>query len=158
MDSDDNLKLKQVWHQGKIPVLLRRGEGYALQVRLLNHLRSSEFSHDQFRFLRSIRPTGHAPKWLTRYKSWELPQSWFNDLVGNILRVHGKLYIIQPYREQEVCAPACMNASGHECQCSCMGANHGAGGPDGAWFVVSDTFATRSGDSHLACRLMTKVP
>ncbi|MEP1497973.1 MAG: hypothetical protein ABJK50_20985, partial [Pseudophaeobacter sp.] len=62
--------------------------------------------------------------------------------------------IIQPYREQEICARACQEALGHECQCSCMGANHGAGN-DGSWFEVSDTFSTRWGDRELACRLLT---
>jgi hypothetical protein len=59
-----------------------------------------------------------------------------------------KLYIIQPYREQEKCSPSCQDAEGHECQCSCMGRYHGIG-------RVSDTFATRWGDQELACRLLT---
>jgi hypothetical protein len=62
--------------------------------------------------------------------------------------------LIQPYREQEKCAPSCFNARGHDCQCQCMGANHGRGGPNAGWFVVSDTFATKWGEEHLACRLM----
>ena len=61
---------------------------------------------------------------------------------------------LQPYREQEVCARACQEAQGHECQCSCMGANHGIGN-DGSWFEVSDTFSTRWGERELACRLLT---
>ncbi|WP_354134437.1 hypothetical protein [Bradyrhizobium sp. S3.9.1] len=65
-----------------------------------------------------------------------------------------KVYIIQPYREQEICARACQEAQGHECQCSCMGANHGVGN-DGSWFEVSDTFSTRWGERELACRLLT---
>ena len=64
------------------------------------------------------------------------------------------VYIIQPYREQEICARACQEAQGHECQCSCMGANHGIGN-DGSWFEVSDKFSTRWGERELACRLLT---
>ena len=70
------------------------------------------------------------------------------------LQRYGKVYIIQPYREQEICARACQEALGHECQCSCMGANHGIGN-DGSWFEVSDTFSTRWGNRELACRLLT---
>ena len=70
------------------------------------------------------------------------------------LAEYGKVYVIQPYREQEKCSPACQNATGHECQCSCMGLYHGAGN-DGSWFEVSDTFAARWGEQELACRLMT---
>lgn len=29
---------------------------------------------------------------------WELPKSWFNDLVDRALQRYGKVYIIQPYR------------------------------------------------------------
>jgi len=37
------------------------------------------------------------------------------------LAKYSKVYVIQPYREQEKCSPTCQNAIGHECQCSCMG-------------------------------------
>jgi hypothetical protein len=92
-------------------------------------------------------------RWIDKHRYWELPKAWFNDFVDRSLSRYGKVYIIQPYREQEKCAPACQNATGHECQCSCMGEHHGAGN-DGSWFEVSDTFATRWGDLHLACRLL----
>jgi hypothetical protein len=94
------------------------------------------------------------PKWFSKYSGWEVPKAWFNDLVNAALRRYGQLYVIQPYKEQEVCAPACMNAEGHECECKCMGANHGAGGPGAGWFVVSEAFATRWTGGSLACRLM----
>ncbi|MDN3588459.1 hypothetical protein QWY86_17380 [Pedobacter aquatilis] len=96
------------------------------------------------------------PQWIVTKKHWELPQAWFNDLVSRSLTRFGKLYIIQPYREQEKCAPACWNAQGHECQCSCMGANHGSQSEGNGWFVVSDTFATRWNSIELACRLLVK--
>jgi hypothetical protein len=73
-------------------------------------------------------------------KLWALPANAFNSLVRRLLDRFGRLYVIQPYQQQETCAPACWNAEGHECQCSCMGANHGSGNSDG-YFVVSDTFA-----------------
>jgi hypothetical protein len=89
------------------------------------------------------------PRWIKDGKYWEVPNSWFNDLVNGALDRWGKVYIIQPYREQEKCAPACMNALGHECQCSCMGQNHGAGGSDSGWFVVAETFASRWHEKEL---------
>jgi hypothetical protein len=75
--------------------------------------------------------------------------------VEQTLKKYKKLYIIQPYRVQEKCAPACWNAEKHECQCSCMGENHGMGNPSGKWFVVSETFATTWRQNELACRLLT---
>jgi hypothetical protein len=95
------------------------------------------------------------PLWVKNEKYWEFPKSWFNDFVNRALERFEKVYIIQPFREQEKCAPACMKAKGHECECQCMGANHGAG-DKGRWFVVSESFATSWGSSQLACRLLKK--
>lgn len=139
-------KLKRVWGQEQTPVVLRRtGKGQRLRVRL-------PYAETNRQWLQNGRRT--SPVWMPRKKYWELPKAWFNDFVERSLRQYGKVYVIQPYREQEKCAPACQNAIGHECQCSCMGSNHGAGN-DGSWFVVSDTFATRWGNEEIACRLMT---
>jgi hypothetical protein len=144
---DADAKLKSIWSQQSIPVILRRGgKGQKLRVRL-------PYVKDNRDWLRSGRRT--SPAWLgDSRKYWEIPKNWFNDLVERALSKYKKVYVIQPYREQEKCAPACLNAVGHECQCSCMGANHGMGN-DGSWFEVSDTFATRWGEQYLACRLMT---
>lgn len=141
----DEDKLKVIWNQSQIPVVLRRGgKGQLLRIRL-------PYAEDSRHWLQDGRR--NRPDWISSGRYWETPKAWFNDFVKQALSKYGKLYIIQPYREQEICAPACMNAVGHECQCSCMGANHGSGS-DGSWFEVSDTFATRWGRQHLACRLM----
>jgi len=147
--------LRRVWKQSEIPVIVRKGKGYKLMIKLPHP--SSDFEKRRLarRFLQAVRPKGRSPTWIERFSGWEISQDWFNDLVDQLLRRFGKLYVIQPYRPQEKCAPACMNALGHECQCSCMGANHGAGGPGAGWFEVSETFATRWGEEQLACRLMT---
>lgn len=143
--SPDEEKLRIIWNQSRIPVVIRRGgKGQSPRVRL-------PFADNNRTWLRDGRR--NSPTWIARDKYWEIPKSWFNDFVQRAVKKYGKLYVIQPYREQEKCAPACMNATGHECQCSCMGANHGAGN-DGSWFEVSETFATRWGKQQLACRLM----
>lgn len=138
-------RLDVIWNQTKIPVILRRnGKGERLRARL-------PYLKDNAKWINRIGKSYAA--WIVAGTYWELPKSWFNNFVNEALARYGKLYVIQPYREQEICAPACMNATGHECQCSCMGANHGAGN-DGSWFEVSETFATRWHDQELACRLM----
>jgi hypothetical protein len=148
MSTDPNeATLKSVWNQTRIPVVLRRGgKGQRLRIRL-------PFAEDNRPWLQADRRT--AATWLREHRCWEVPKAWFNEFVEKALHRYGFLYVIQPYREQEKCAPACLNAVGHECQCSCMGANHGAGN-DGSWFEVSETFATRWGDQRLACRLMIR--
>lgn len=138
-------KLKQVWNQRKIPVVLRRGgNGQLLRIRLPFAKNNRDWLQNEKR---------QSPEWIPKEKYWEAPKAWFNSFVDRALGRYGELYVIQPYREQEKCAPACLNATGHECQCSCMGANHGAGN-DGSWFEVNETFAVRSGDQVFACRLM----
>ena len=142
----DRLTLKYVWNQEQIPVVLRRtGKGQRLRVRL-------PYAEESRQWLQNGRRT--SPIWIGSEKYWELPKAWFNEFVERSLGKYCKVYIIQPYREQEKCARACQNATGHECQCSCMGLYHGTGN-DGSWFEVSDTFSTRWGGQQLACRLMT---
>lgn len=146
LTASDAQRLSTIWKQNNTPVMLRKGKGHQLMVKM-------PYAEDNYDWLRNDWRS--KPKWNGQYKSWELPQAWFNDLVVRILTRHSKLYIIQPYREQEICAPACWNAQGHECQCACMGENHGAQSPGGNWFMVSETFATLWQDRKLACRLMT---
>lgn len=142
----DDGRIKRVWDQTKIPVVLRRdGPREKLRVRLPHAPRN-------FDWLKAGRHTD--PFFSIAHDCWEVPKAWFSDLVDRSLERYGQVYIVQPYREQEKCSPACLNATGHECQCSCMGANHGHGN-DGSWFEVTDTFAFRWNERHLACRLLT---
>lgn len=139
-------RLRKVFAQSKVPVLIRRGKGYQLLVRLPYDLMNRGWLR--------ISGTRH-PEWDDKRKQWEVPAAWFDDLVRRCLAKFGRVYVVQPYREQEKCAPACWSAKGEECQCSCMGLNHGSDRPGGNWRVVSDAFATSWGERHLACRLLT---
>lgn len=143
---DSMQRLKRIWGQTETPVLLRRGGvGEKLRLRFPESDGGIEWLFE-----------GKQPWlywWCSENECWEVPKAWLNHLVERLLTRFGRLYVVQPYREQEKCAPACQNAKGHECNCSCMGANHGAGN-DGSWFEVSDAFSTRWKDRQLACRLM----
>ena len=143
--------LRRVWNQRTVPVLLRRGKGVDKRPRL--RLPYEPAKRNNRAWIRNGRR--HEPVWHSTRHYWEVPHAWFNDLVERCLDEFGKAYIIQPYREQEKCARACWEAKGHECQCSCMGANHGAG-DSGGWMEVSETFASRWGDESLACRLLSR--
>ncbi len=142
--------IEDIWRQTEIPVIYRPPDRGKVLLKLPYTKRPYSRSHQEW-----IRAGNQRkPEWLPRYKCWKVPRTWFNRLVESTLKGYKRLYIIQPYREQEVCAAACWNAKGHECQCSCMGANHGGGYPGGNWFEVSETFATRWREQHLACRLL----
>ena len=144
----DIRKAKAIWDNGIIPVVIRRGGSQPIRLRL-------RFAKDNRSWLRKDSRK-KDPYWDKNGKYWELPTSRFDEIVSMLLDRFVRVYIIQPYREKEVCAPACMNATGFECQCSCMGANHGSGSSQG-WFEVSETFAVRYGTTKLACRLLLKA-
>ncbi len=149
METDEK-RIRALWNNGKTSVILRRdGKGEKLRVRVANNPTHDYLVQGRLMGGRRIRPI-----WDYQGNYWETPKSWFNGLVHEFLQREGSLYVIQPYREQEKCCPACQNAKGHECQCSCMGEFHGAANINSGWFIVSDTFATRWGRRKLACRLI----
>jgi hypothetical protein len=146
MQADGRERLRQIWGQGRIPVLARTRHA-GLRARL-------PFRSNNRAWLKGERRS--KPKWDQQGQYWTVPKAWFNDLVEQCLATFGRVYIIQPHRAQEKCAPACWNAVGDVCQCSCMGEHHGSQSPAGRWKVVSDTFASRWGDEETACRLVTR--
>lgn len=105
-----------IWRQSKIPVVYRQGGSEPLMIRL-------PYRSDNGAWLRGDHR--RKPEWVAKYKCWETPKSWFEDVVAQSLRRFGRFYVIQPYRVQEKCAPACWNARGFECECSCMGQTMG---------------------------------
>ena len=137
--------LNLVWKQKHVPVILRRtGKAEQLRVRL-------PFSPQNRSWMSTLGKS--SPKWNSDLECWEIPKSWFNNFVEQALKKFSKLYVVQPFVETEVCAQKCRDANGHDCQCSCMGQNHGVKDGTG-WFDITDTFAVRKGEERLACRLM----
>jgi hypothetical protein len=136
---------RPVWNNGTIPVALRLGGRHPVRLR-------TPFASGNRAWLKN-QPKNKEPQWNKPHKCWELPPSRFNELIAMVLTRFGAIYILQPCREKEVCAPACWDAKGFECQCSCLGAHHGRGHGAG-WFVVSETFAVRYGEEKLGCRLL----
>ena len=96
----------------------------------------------------------NRPQWISSEKAWSIPKSWFDDTARRCLARYRAVYVVQAFRETEKCAPACVNAVGVECTCSCLGANHGSGISMQTWYVVSDAFAVRHGPKQYAVRLL----
>lgn len=145
-------EIRRQWAQAKVPIIVRSGQrGDKLTARL-------PFRDDNRQWLTNLRTGTRRAEihFAHDAKAWSLPVSWLNRFVDGALTRYGSLYVVQPYREMEKCAPACRNAAGHDCQCSCMGANHGVGTADG-WFDVSETFSFRWGGQEAAIRLMTRT-
>lgn len=138
-------KLKFIWEQQKIPVVFRRESSNPLLVRL-------PYASNNFTWLRGDKR--HKPNRNGQFKCWEVPVAWFDWLIERLLKRFSATYVIQLYREQQKCAPACWSAQGLHCECSCMGENHGSGHPGGRWHEVSETFAFEWGPRKYACRLL----
>ena len=144
-------RLLHIWGQKEIPVLYRPGSGKLLLVRLPYAVTNRPWLKGDHR---------NQPEWVAEHKCWQTPKAWFEDIVKRSLGKYRRIYVIQPFNTQEKCAPACWNALGAECECSCMGANHGSGNPSGKWHIVSETLAVQWGEKQYSCRLLvpTGVP
>lgn len=136
---------RTLWRQSTYPVVFRD----TAQKRLLVKL---PWAEGNGHWLRDGRH--HRPVWLKQWKCWQVPHAWLDDVTRRLCQRYASVYVVQPYRERETCAPACWNAMGIECECSCLGANHGQGDQGKAWYIVSDTCAVHWGTRQYACRFL----
>ena len=146
MDRENRQRLAAIWRQGAIPVLFRQSSGPLL-------VKFERFLGDRS-WLRRDRQ--RIPRRNEKFFCWSTPRSWLDGLVDQFLERDGMVYIIQPLKRQQKCAPACVNALHHDCECSCMGENHGSGHLGRSWKVISEVFATKWSEEELACRLIKR--
>lgn len=140
-------EFQTIWEQTSIPVVIRKSGPGPVLARL-------PYAIDNRSWLQAGRRT--KPKWNKEHKRWEIPKAWFENLISTSLKRYGQIYVAQLYQEQQKCAPACWNAAGFHCECSCMGEHHGTGQPDANWHEVSETFGFRLEEKRYACRLITR--
>ena len=134
-----------------IPVIWKKIDSAKLIVRL-PYDRNGGSNRDWLRNQRRL-----TIEWNKEDGYWLTPKAWLSDTIDRCLARRGVTYVIQPYREQEICAAACWNAEGYICECSCLGKNHGMGRQGYRWYEISDTFAFRNGDETYAVRKLTKT-
>lgn len=98
------------------------------------------FADDNRTFLSKGRAA--RPAWNLQFKCWELPRSAFNELARRFIDRYGQVYLIQPLNPDQECCASCQNAKGLDCECGCMGKNHGVAmrGTEGAWFDITGGF------------------
>ena len=118
------------------------------------------YASDNGVWLKRVR---QPPHWSQPFQCWLAPKAWFDDVISRALQRFGRVYVIEPFREREKCASLCWNARGFDCECSCMGKNHGVNAPSGGWdvpahdskrlgpkFTECDTFGKLQGNHHRA--------
>lgn len=138
-----------IWNQKRVPVVFRPGaqDQPGLLVRLPYHSGNRDW-------LRGGRR--RKPEWDPTEKLWKVPRAWFSVIVNACLDRFDEVYVIQPHNPMEKCAPACWEAKGEECQCSCLGVHHGEGRPGGRWYEVSDALAVQWQGSELRWTLLKR--
>ena len=136
---------RAIWRQTEVPVVFRRARPEPLLVKV-------PFAAGNLDWLRDDQV--RKPVWDAKYKAWEVPQAWFERMIRLAVRRYQQCYVVQLHRERQVCAPACWNAEGLHCECSCMGEHHGSGHPGGRWYEVGETFAVSWGVQRYAVRLV----
>lgn len=132
-----------IWRNRCVPVVFRCAEPKELRVKL-------PFAPDNRAW---IQPEKTKVTWDKRRQCWIVAYNRFEGVVTDCLRRYQKVYVIQQRRELEKCAPACWNAIGFDCECSCGGRHHGSG-RDGHWHIVDEAFAFRWGSVSYSCRLI----
>lgn len=147
-EGDRDPRLLTIWRQREIPAVVRSHKCPRVLVSVPDIKDGDAWLRGEHR---------GKPLWDTRFKCRTVPKSWFDDVIERALHRFGRVYVIQPYREHQTCAPACWNALGHTCECSCLGANHGAGHPGTGWREIAETFAFQWGQLQYGCRLLHGV-
>lgn len=146
---------KEAWQQFEIPVIVRtrkrEGKNPRLRIRLPNH-------PDPFALLKGPNKNNRNPIELQKQHYWEIAYGRLNEIVETLAKTFGQVILIQPVREKLVCARKCVEASGFECECSCLGENHGSQHMDSAWYEIDDTYAVSHGEEYASLKIISPKP
>jgi len=143
---------KLAWNQSQIPVILRRRKIYGQNTKIRIRLPKRG---DHYKLLKGDNKSNHNPVFFEKGGFWEVPYGRLNYLVETLAKFYGKVILMQPVREKQVCARACMQAQGFECECSCLGENHGSENMDSSWYEVDDTYAVRHGPEIVSLKIIS---
>jgi hypothetical protein len=145
----------EIWCQKEIPVIYRAGKKLPLYIKIEEREAYLNIDGHWYYSENWLRVGNRKPRWLCEFGCWSVPAAWFSKIIRLCLDRYERVYVMQPYREKEQCAPACWDAQGDLCECSCLGANHGTGQPDG-YYIISETFAVRWSGPRIGCRLLVR--
>lgn len=140
------IDLNPAWRFAREAIILKRG-GSPLMVRI-------PFAPDNRAWLGSIRTQVRGLVWKRDDRHWECPAAWLGALAEVMVARYGRVWLVQEFDGAAGCNEACMNARGLDCECGCLGKNHGAGAADG-WarrVEVADTCTLLGG--IYGCRLL----
>lgn len=114
-----------------LPCIYRPTGTERLRVSLPFDLRNRSWIH-------SVIGDRARPTYSKQNRYWLIARDHFSKLVEALLDRYGRVDVLAEFTTTEVCDTRCQNARGTDCQCTCLGNNHG-GGQWGGWFQIGDT-------------------
>ena len=98
MSADKKMEnFNRFWKQTRLPVIFQRKRPAPLLIRL-------PYAADNKTWLRNNEK--NKPSWDKLNGAWEVPQAWLERAIRLSFSRYGACYVIQLYKEKEVCAPA----------------------------------------------------
>jgi hypothetical protein len=79
------------------------------------------------------------PEWNRHDKRWELARQHMRVLVEALAQRFGSVEVSIDFRNGSRCDVRCRDAEGDDCDCQCMGENHGGAAYWRAWKEVGET-------------------
>ncbi|WP_435107325.1 hypothetical protein [Nocardiopsis synnemataformans] len=79
------------------------------------------------------------PGWNKAVKCWEIARPHFRAVVEGLAKKYGSVNVFIDSRATSTCDTRCAEAKGDECECQCLGENHGGAAYQKAWELVGDT-------------------
>ena len=94
-------------------------------------------------WLRKVCGPGTRPEFDRERKAWLVARPHFRKVVDALARRCGTVLVITDHTVRHACGSRCWNAEGDECECECLGDNHG-GGLHLGWHQVGADMAIRN--------------
>lgn len=95
-------------------------------------------------WLRSVCGTGTRPEFDRARKAWTVARPHFRRIVQAVADRYGSVDVYVDHTVRHACGAMCRNAEGDDCQCSCLGDNHGNGRWHEGWQPVGDEWVVRN--------------
>lgn len=83
--------------------------------------------------------TRTRPEWNKPAGRWEIARPHLKPVVAALIDRFGEVDVYLEFLAAERCDTRCVEAAGDNCECSCMGENHGGAGYWRRWRQVGDT-------------------
>lgn len=96
------------------------------------------YRHGTRRWLRSVCGAGSRPEFDRVRKVWLVSRPHFGAVVAALVGEYGAVDVYADHTARSACGALCREAVGDECDCSCLGENHGGQVWRKEWIKLSE--------------------